>query len=248
MSPTAQAERPETSPERPSPRMHRHPHRSAVISGDRRNPWRRRSWSCSWSCSRQWPGRTSTRDIGRSAGWEMRTINGSATTARAGPSTPSRSGLHTAPSADLRASDRSLPPRPTTQQAALVSRQRALELLPRVDPVIRPSLPGEAAWRPGRLGPSGHPAIYTTWFRPDRHHPTLVAGTSGLIRLRRVPSRRRHQRPWWRPVARPRTGRTGRSTATLAAFNAGFLMSGCDGGFAEQASSRSRSPTTKHRW
>jgi len=37
-------------------------------------------------------------------------------------------------------------------------------------------LPGEGAWVPGRTGPGGQPAAYTTFFQPDPAHASVVAG------------------------------------------------------------------------
>ena len=127
-----------------------------------------------------------------------------------------------------------LPPRPSARQFALVgtSARASAGRLPQIDPAVRPSLSGEAQWRPGRVGRLGRPATYTTWFRPDVHHPTLVAGVLWIdpaqSRLDLVAGT---QEPGGGPwPGRAEVGLRDRAT-TVAAFNSGFLMSGAHGGF-----------------
>ena len=178
MSPTAQAERKREVSVVATPADRTRPTARPAPRRRRRHPWRRRiavvllvlltpvAWSYEHALT-----------AAGSAGWEMRSIEWLRSHGAGGTvdsvevwyytrDHPPTSGVPSAP----------LPPRPSAQQFALVSDARAAGLLPQIDPVIRPSLSGEAQWRPGRVGRLGHPATYTTWFRPDVHHPTLVAG------------------------------------------------------------------------
>ncbi|MDQ6696241.1 MAG: phosphodiester glycosidase family protein [Actinomycetota bacterium] len=170
-----------------------------------------------------------------SAGWEMRTVEWLRSHGAGGTVDsievwyytrhhPPTSGVPKGP----------LPRTLTFTQARLVAVERTHGRLPRLTPAIRPSLRGEAVWHPGRRGPRGRPAIYTTWFRPDPAHPTLVAGELWIdpsqARLHLVAGTKDPGGGPWPGMAEIEPGQ--RST-TLAAFNSGFLMAGAHGGFYE---------------
>lgn len=129
---------------------------------------------------------------------------------------------------------RSLPGQPSAHDRGVVAAQRAYGVAPRVDPAVRPALPGEASWTPGPASSSGRPAIYTTWFRPDPRHPTL---TAGVLWIDQSQSRLDLVAGTMQPGGGPWPGHaevdTRHRPATVAAFNAGFLMRDAQGGFYE---------------
>lgn len=201
-----------------------------------RRPWRRRIavvllvvlTPVVWSYSRalSYPG---------SASWEMRTVEWLRAHGAGGTVDsievwyytrhhPPTTGVPTGP----------LPRSLTPSQARLVTAEQSRGRLPRLNPAIRPSLRGEAVWHPGRRGPGGRPAIYTTWFRPDPAHPTLVAGELWVdpsqARLNLVAGTKDPGGGPWPGTSQvdPR-----QRSITLAAFNSGFLMGGAHGGFYE---------------
>ena len=134
---------------------------------------------------------------------------------------PPRSGRPSSP----------LPPAPTVRQASLVRRAAHDGEGPRLVPAVAPVMRGEAAWTPGPRGRDGRIATFTTWFRPDPAHPTVVAGalwiardatTLHLIAGTKDPG----HGPWPGTGAIPATERS----RTVAAFNAGFLLRDSGGG------------------
>ena len=95
-----------------------------------------------------------------------------------------------------------------------------------------PTMPGEGIWVPGRLDPSGVPAIYTSFFRPDTRYPSVVAGAA-WIRARHtsahlVAGTREPGGQGWPGGARVVPGDVPRLVAT---FNSGWKMSDAHGGF-----------------
>lgn len=237
MTPTALAERTEPVVA-PSPTGLEPPpdERRTRATGQRRRPWLRwvaiallvlftaTGWSYYQALS--YPG---------SAGWEMRTVewlraHGAGRTVDSievwyyTRHHPPTSGVPHGP----------FPEPLTTAQAALVAQAQLHDALPALDPAVRPSLREEAVWRPGRLGPGGTPATYTTWFRPDPGHPTLVAGELWLdpsqARLNLLAGTKDPGGGPWPGSAQVAPSQR---SSTLAAFNSGFLMSGAHGGFYE---------------
>jgi hypothetical protein len=100
-------------------------------------------------------------------------------------------------------------------------------------PVARhPALPGEGIWVPGRLDPSGVPAIYTSFFRPDPHFPSVVAGAAwiraGHTTAHLVAGTREPGGAQWPGGARVAPADVPRLVAT---FNSGWKMSDAAGGF-----------------
>jgi hypothetical protein len=109
-------------------------------------------------------------------------------------------------------------------RSPLVSRARLLAGQP---PVL-----GQNTWVPGRRDPSGAPAIYTSFFRPDPQYPSVVAGVA-WIRARDtgahlVAGTREPGGNGWPGGARVAPG----DVATLVAtFNSGWKMTDTHGGF-----------------
>ncbi|WP_426571417.1 phosphodiester glycosidase family protein [Aquihabitans sp. McL0605] len=137
---------------------------------------------------------------------------------------PPTSGVPTGP----------LPPVPDAAQAARAATDTTGGNVPLVFPAVRPTLPGEAALTPGPVDAAGRTATYTTWFRPDPKHPTVVAGVLWMdraaTRLHLVAGTKEPGHgPWPGHAQIPPSQRS----RTLAAFNAGFLMRDSGGGFYE---------------
>jgi len=96
----------------------------------------------------------------------------------------------------------------------------------------RPPGTQPGTWVPGRLDPSGTPAIYTALFRPDAQHPSVVAAvawirsrdtSAHLVAGTREPGRRR-----WPGGARVQPEDIPKLVAT---FNSGWKMTDTHGGF-----------------
>ncbi|MHB8188678.1 MAG: hypothetical protein ACYDDU_21970 [Dermatophilaceae bacterium] len=91
---------------------------------------------------------------------------------------------------------------------------------------------GKGTWVPGRLDPSGSPAIYTSFFRPDPQYPSVVAGVA-WIRARStiahlVAGTREPGGHRWPGGAQVAQGDVPRLVAT---FNSGWKMTDTGGGF-----------------
>lgn len=118
-----------------------------------------------------------------------------------------------------------LPPAPTAGQTRITRRAERLGHAPRLSPAVEPAMPGEGAWTPGPLGRDGRIATFTTWFRPDPRHPTVVAGVLWIARdatdLHLIAGTKDPGHgPWPGNGAIPAMDRR----RTVAAFNAGFLL------------------------
>ena len=111
---------------------------------------------------------------------------------------------------------------------------RALPASPAAPPPLarHPVLPGEGTWVPGRLDPSGVPAIYSSFFRPDPHYPSVIAGAAwiraGHTSAHLVAGTREPGGAGWTGGARVAPGDIRRLVAT---FNSGWKMSDAAGGF-----------------
>ncbi len=123
------------------------------------------------------------------------------------------------------------PSAPTAPQARFVDALADAGAVPALDPAVPPRLPGEAAWTPGPTGRTGRPATYTSWFRPDPRHPTMIAGVLWMDRhqtgLHLQAGTAEPGGSGW--PGRGRVPSTGPAT-TVAAFNSGFLMADNGGG------------------
>lgn len=104
---------------------------------------------------------------------------------------------------------------------------RALPLLPGAAP-----LPGEAQWTPSPQRVGGVPALYTGYFRPDPHYPSLVVGTAwmdqNLTHTHLIAGTREPGGPPW-----PDGGQVPAAlrSALLAVFNSGWKMADANGGY-----------------
>ena len=126
-------------------------------------------------------------------------------------------------------------PAPDATQTRLVDAARRAGQGPVLRPAVTPALRGEARWTPGPTTSAKRITTYTTWFRPDPAHPTLVAGALWLDRsatkLDLVAGTKEPGGAWPGAAQVPPSQRR----ATVAAFNSGFLMRDSGGGFFEDA-------------
>ena len=96
----------------------------------------------------------------------------------------------------------------------------------------RSAVRGEGRWVSGRLGASGVPAIYTSFFRPDPAHPSVVAGVAWMR------ARATYAHLVAGTVEPPGAGwsRAGHVPANevpalVATFNSGWTLNDAHGGF-----------------
>jgi hypothetical protein len=119
-----------------------------------------------------------------------------------------------------------------TLPAAVAGRPLAGSWAPAPPLTLRPALPGEAIWVPGRLDRKGVPAIYTSFFRPDPRFPSVVAGAawirSGDTSAHLVAGTLEPGGGPWPGGARVPPGELPMLVAT---FNSGWKMSDTPGGF-----------------
>jgi hypothetical protein len=99
-------------------------------------------------------------------------------------------------------------------------------------PPANPPIPGEGQWSPAGRKVDGIPALYETTLRPDAVHTSYVVGVAWMdTKLLRATLYSGSTIPGGGPFTH--TAPIGRSASTslVAAFNAGFLMSGARGGY-----------------
>ncbi|HEY6318513.1 MAG TPA: phosphodiester glycosidase family protein [Acidimicrobiia bacterium] len=100
-----------------------------------------------------------------------------------------------------------------------------------MQPVVSTPLPGEGQWQPTGRAVDGIPAVYTTYFRPDAVHTSLVAAAmwmdTNLLKTTLVPGTLEPggPNPWGAEV--PPTQRAG----LVATFNSGFKINDSRGGY-----------------
>lgn len=105
----------------------------------------------------------------------------------------------------------------------------------RLRPASAPTLNGEARWNAGRGGASGRPVIYTSWFRPDRVHPTVVVGVASMdqvqLQAHLVAGTKEPGGSGWAWTSQVPADQRQR---LVAAFNSGFKFRDTTGGFYAQ--------------
>jgi hypothetical protein len=100
-----------------------------------------------------------------------------------------------------------------------------------MQPVVNTPLAGEGVWTPTGRAVDGIPAVYTTYFRPDALHTSLVAAAmwmdTNLLKTTLVPGTLEPggPNPWGGEV--PPAQRAG----LVATFNSGFKVSDSKGGY-----------------
>jgi len=117
---------------------------------------------------------------------------------------------------------------------AVAAARRASGAPPAVaDAVSEPgTLPGDGVWLPGRTGPDGRPALFTTFFHPDPDQPGVIAGAAwvraGSYTAHLVAGTREPDGAAWPGGASVAPADRAR---LLATFNAGFKFKDTPGGF-----------------
>jgi len=100
-----------------------------------------------------------------------------------------------------------------------------------MQPVVTTPLPGEGVWQPTGRAVGGIPAVYTTYFRPDALHTSLVAAAmwmdTNLLKATLVPGTLEPGGPNPYGAEVPVAQRAG----LVAAFNSGFKISDSRGGY-----------------
>jgi hypothetical protein len=124
-------------------------------------------------------------------------------------------------------------PRVPPTAVAAAARQAGGAPPPVADAVSRAGAPtGEGVWLPGRTGPDGRPALYTTFFHPDPDQPRVVAGAAwvraGSYTAHLVAGTREPDGTAWPGGASVAPADRAR---LLATFNAGFKFKDTPGGF-----------------
>ena len=99
-------------------------------------------------------------------------------------------------------------------------------------PIVTPAVAGEGQWSAtGRLV-DGLPAVYETMLRPSAIHTSFVAGIAWMdTKLLHATLYSGSQIPGGGPFTHTAPVSPADATSLVAAFNAGFLMSGAEGGY-----------------
>jgi hypothetical protein len=107
--------------------------------------------------------------------------------------------------------------------------------LPTPEPIASfasPAIPGEGAWSPVGRRVDGAPAIYETTLRPDAVHTSYVVGVAWMdTKLLRASLYSGSWIPGGGPYPLSAPVKSSAARTLVAAFNAGFLMSGANGGY-----------------
>jgi hypothetical protein len=119
-----------------------------------------------------------------------------------------------------------------TANKVVLTRVPHLPIPPAIKPIASPGLPGEGQWSPAGRLVGGIPAIYETTLRPDVVHTSYVVGVAWMdSRLLKATLYSGSQIPGGGPYSHTSPISSAASNSLVAAFNAGFLMSGADGGY-----------------
>jgi hypothetical protein len=121
---------------------------------------------------------------------------------------------------------------PHASTATVASGPAHLPPPPPIQPFAAPAIPGEGQWSStGRLV-GGIPAIYQTTLRPDSIHTSYVVGVAWMdTKLLKATLYSGSQIPGGGPYSHTAPVQLGAADSLVAAFNAGFLMSGANGGY-----------------
>jgi len=120
----------------------------------------------------------------------------------------------------------------TTPTAAATSAPAHLTAPAPIEPFASPAIPGEGQWSPAGRTVGGIPAIYTTTLRPDAVHTSYVSGVAWMdTKLLKATLYSGSQIPGGGPYPDTAPISANASGSLVAAFNAGFLMSGAQGGY-----------------
>ena len=99
-------------------------------------------------------------------------------------------------------------------------------------PVVSPAVAGEGQWSPAGRLVDGLPAVYETMLRPSAIHTSYVVGVAWMdTKLLHSTLYSGSQIPGGGPFTHTAPVSPADATSLVAAFNAGFLMSGAEGGY-----------------
>ena len=99
-------------------------------------------------------------------------------------------------------------------------------------PVVSPAVAGEGQWSPAGRLVDGLPAVYETMLRPSAIHTSYVVGVAWMdTKLLHATLYSGSQIPGGGPYTHTAPVSPAAATSLVAAFNAGFLMSGAEGGY-----------------
>jgi hypothetical protein len=103
---------------------------------------------------------------------------------------------------------------------------------PPIEPFASPAISGEGEWSPTGRGVGGIPALYTTTLRPDAVHTSYVVGVAWMdTKLLQATLYSGSLIPGGGPYRHTAPIEPTAANSLVAAFNAGFLMSGAQGGY-----------------
>ena len=101
-----------------------------------------------------------------------------------------------------------------------------------IQPFAAPVIPGEGQWSSVGRPVGGIPAIYQTTLRPDAIHTSYVVGVAWMdTKLLKATLYSGSQIPGGGPYSHTAPVQPDAADSLVAAFNAGFLMSGANGGY-----------------
>jgi hypothetical protein len=99
-------------------------------------------------------------------------------------------------------------------------------------PIVSPAVAGEGQWSPAGRLVDGLPAVYETMLRPSAIHTSYVVGVAWMdTKLLHATLYSGSQIPGGGPFTHTAPVPPADATSLVAAFNAGFLMSGAEGGY-----------------
>jgi hypothetical protein len=99
-------------------------------------------------------------------------------------------------------------------------------------PIVSPPVAGEGQWSPAGRLVHGLPAVYETMLRPSAIHTSYVVGVAWMdTKLLHATLYSGSQIPGGGPYTHTAPVSPTDATSLVAAFNAGFLMSGAEGGY-----------------
>ncbi len=121
---------------------------------------------------------------------------------------------------------------PRTQTTTIASGPAHLQPPTAIAPVAQPALRGEGQWSPAGRLVGGIPAVYETTLRPDALHTSYVVGVAWMdTKLLKATLYSGSQIPGGGPYRHTAPVQPQAANSLVAAFNAGFLMSGANGGY-----------------
>ena len=101
-----------------------------------------------------------------------------------------------------------------------------------ITPLVSPAVAGEGQWSPAGRLVDGLPAVYQTMLRPSAIHTSYVVGVAWMdTKLLHATLYSGSQIPGGGPFTHTAPVSPADATSLVAAFNAGFLMSGAEGGY-----------------